>query len=493
MAFAKPSRFLPNANRSSLPRPPSLVQRGVRAFRTPFCRIPLPSRSIEQRNAYPSVVGDQASSRLSTPKKQEKEYRLAPRSRPSAALSPAQYSRFLLLVAGLGGLLYGVDVGIIAGALPYLEATSGLNAQQLSFIVAAVLLGSVLSTLFAGALADRAGRKPVMVSSGILFVVSIPTIALAHGYGSLVFGRLLQGISAGLIGIVVPLYLAECLGADNRGRGTAMFQWILTLGILAAAAIGMYFSIRVEHVAVRGSADALFAFKERAWRSIFWVSLPPGILFVTGSFLVSESPRWLFRQGRQTAALAALRRSRNESQAMVEFKEMEFGAAAEGSAGGGPRRRGKDSLLQRKYLIPFVLACIIPACNQTTGINSIIGYNTTILLRAGLTDVQAHWGYVLLTAVNFLATIGGVLLVDRKGRKFLLSVGTAGIIGALLVVGMLFYRTERLGVDCGPSLQRLVAAGQTLSLSFDRPAAERLLTSPGRAPRRPRVVPLHSS
>src|SRR5580693_5338649 len=92
------------------------------------------------------------------------------------------YNRFLLLVAGLGGLLYGIDVGIIAGALPYLEATSHLNAGQLSFIVAAVLLGSVLSTLFAGAMADVLGRKPMMILSGVLFVVSVPAIALAQGY-----------------------------------------------------------------------------------------------------------------------------------------------------------------------------------------------------------------------------------------------------------------------------------------------------------------------
>ena len=93
----------------------------------------------------------------------------------------AGYNRFLLLVAGLGGLLYGVDVGIIAGALPYLEATSGLNAGQLSIVVAAVLLGSVISTLFAGALADWMGRKFLMALSGALFVISIPVIALAHG------------------------------------------------------------------------------------------------------------------------------------------------------------------------------------------------------------------------------------------------------------------------------------------------------------------------
>ncbi|HSM76621.1 MAG TPA: MFS transporter, partial [Bryobacteraceae bacterium] len=197
------------------------------------------------------------------------------------------YNRFLLLVAGLGGLLYGVDVGIIAGALPYLEATSGLNAGQLSIVVAAVLLGSVISTLFAGMLADWMGRKTVMTLSGILFVLSIPTIALSHGYEPLVLGRLLQGISAGLIGVVVPLYLAECLTPSNRGKGTAIFQWLLTLGIVTAALVGMYFSFRVDEVTKLGDPAKLLAFKDTAWRSIFWVSLPPGLLFVIGSLLVA--------------------------------------------------------------------------------------------------------------------------------------------------------------------------------------------------------------
>src|SRR6266436_7732170 len=137
----------------------------------------------------------------------------------------SSYNRFLLIVAGLGGLLYGVDVGIISGALPYLEATSTLSRGQLSIVVAAVLLGSVISTLFAGLLADWMGRKPLMMLSGLTFVVSIPVIALSHGYGPLFFGRLLQGISGGFIGVVVPLYLAECLVASTRGKGTAVFQW----------------------------------------------------------------------------------------------------------------------------------------------------------------------------------------------------------------------------------------------------------------------------
>ena len=136
-----------------------------------------------------------------------------------AAVDPNRtYNRLLLLVAGLGGLLYGVDVGIIGGALPYLEATSGLNASQLSIIVAAVLLGSVISTLFAGLLADWLGRKPLMVISAAIFVLSIPIIALSHGFGPLFSGRLLQGVSGGLVGMVVPLYLAECLSARIEER-----------------------------------------------------------------------------------------------------------------------------------------------------------------------------------------------------------------------------------------------------------------------------------
>ncbi len=394
----------------------------------------------------------------------------------------AGYNRFLLLVAGLGGLLYGVDVGIIAGALPYLEATSGLNAGQLSIVVAAVLLGSVISTLFAGALADWIGRKLLMTLSGVTFVVSIPVIALAHGYEPLVLGRLLQGISAGLIGVVVPLYLAECLAATNRGKGTGIFQWLLTLGIVTAAVVGMYFSFRVEEVAKLGDPARLFAFKDTAWRSIFWVSLPPGILFVIGSLMVAESPRWLFRRGQHDAAYTALLRSRTTQQADLELAEMQHAAIAEktdASAGA----KAKESLLRRKYVIPFVLACVILACNQATGVNSIIGYNANILLQSGLSDVQAHWGYVLFTIVNFLMTIGGIVLVDRKGRKFLLSIGSAGIIVSLLCTGILFRRTESQRVDARAAVQSEVTVDQTIALRYDEKTAGALLNSTGNAGR----------
>ncbi len=397
----------------------------------------------------------------------------------AAAESKTGAVRFLLFIAGLGGLLYGIDVGIIAGALPYLEATSGLDANQLSFIVAAVLLGSVISTLFAGVLADLIGRKYLMAISGLLFVVSIPMIALSHGYANLVLGRLLQGISAGLIGVVVPLYLAECLSASTRGKGTGIFQWLLTLGIVAAALIAILFSMWLAGVEKLGDADKLFAAKDLAWRSIFWVSLPPGLLFVIGSLIVPESPRWLFRRGRKDAALAALLKTRTPRQADIEMQEMEDAAAAETSKSSG--RGGKESLLHRRYILPFILACIILSCTQLTGVNSIIGYNATILIQAGLSDVEAHWGYVILTSVNFLVTMIGVALVDRNGRKFLLALGTAGIIVSLVCAGWMFHRTEASRVDCRAAVQKMVADGDKLQLPFDQSKADELLTTAGSA------------
>jgi len=319
------------------------------------------------------------------------------------------------------------------------------------------------------------GRKRLMILSGLIFVASIPVIALASGFGPLLAGRLLQGISGGLIGIVVPLYLAECLSASNRGKGTGIFQWLLTLGIVAAAAIGVYFSYRVAFVARTASPDALFHFKDLAWRSIFWVSLPPGLLFALGSFFVTESPRWLFRKGRLDEARAALLRSRTPEQADIEMEEMASVAAAANSTSLGSKTR--DSLLRRKYVIPFLLACAILFLNQGTGINSIIGYNTGILLQSGLSDLAAHWGYVLFTTVNFVLTMVGMQFVDRRGRRFLILLGTGGVIASLVGVGLLFIRSEKATVNAASAVQAQVGPDQSLSLKFDSAQAQQLLAS----------------
>jgi MFS family permease len=305
-------------------------------------------------------------------------------------------------------------------------------------------------------------------------------IALSQGYVLLFSGRLLEGISGGLIGVVVPLYLAECLAASERGKGTAVFQWLPVSSMLFAALIGIYFSYRVMAVAGTGDAAALFAYEDHAWRNLFWVALPPGILFLIGSLIVSESPRWLFKRGRKEQALAALLRSRSESQARLELQEMEA-AALSASTVSSSGKNVQESLLHRKYVVPFVLACLVLFCTQTTGINSIIAYNGAILLQSGLSDLHAHWGLVIFMATNFLLTMVGMVLVDRKGRKFLLTLGTSGIIVSLVGVGILFLRTEKVSVDARAQLQAMTTPTQELMLRFNPAEAGQLLAAQGDA------------
>ncbi|MCY4753687.1 MFS transporter [Pelomonas aquatica] len=400
-------------------------------------------------------------------------------------LQGPRYMRFLLFIAGMGGLLYGIDIGIIAGALPYLESTAvaawRLSAQQLSFIVAAVLLGSVLSSLFAGALADAIGRKPAMLLAGALFTLSIPVIALADGYVPLLMGRLLQGVSGGLIGVVVPLYLAECLSAERRGRGTAMFQLLLTIGLVVAALIGLVQARGVEAASAAAQAaggdvqQALFAARDHAWRSIFWMSLAPGLVFTLGGLLLSESPRWLLRRGRAEAALATLRRSLPEAQARETL------AAMAASGGATAAATAAEPLLSRRYVLPFLLACLVLACTQATGINSVLAYAVTILNAAGLPGSMANWADVAIKLLNAAVTVLAVSLVDRKGRKFLLMLGSGGIALSLLGAALLFQSAEDELRDVGPALAAR-QQGDTLTLQLDAAQWRALGADPAAGP-----------
>ena len=400
-------------------------------------------------------------------------------ARGATALDGVRYSRYQLFIAGMGGVLYGIDIGIISGALPYLESTAAtawkLSAQQLSFIVAAVLLGSVLSSLFAGALADAIGRKKAMLLAGALFTLSIPVIALADGYAPLLLGRLLQGISAGLIGVVVPLYLAECLSAERRGRGTALFQLLLTLGLVVAALIGLVQAQAVDAASAAAQQaggnieQAVFAARDHAWRSIFWMCLAPGLVFTLGGVLLSESPRWLLRRGRVDAALAALRRSSSDAQAHEDLRAIEQSAAASGEGRTGVR----DPLLSRRYVLPFLLACLVLACTQATGMNSILSYAVNILNAAGLPGSMANWADVAIKLLNAAATVLAVSLVDRKGRKFLLKLGSAGIVFSLLAAALLFQSTEGDQRDVRPALVAQ-QQGDDLTLRLDAPQWQRL-------------------
>ena len=206
--------------------------------------------------------------------------------------------------------------------------------------------------------------------------------------------------------------------ASNRGKGTGIFQWLLTLGIVTAALVGVYFSSAWTRS--RSSATLPDSGLQRHRVAWHFLGLVASRHSVCDWQLHGRGVAALAACGaaRKRLPIAALLRSRTTEQADLELKEMQEVIAA-GKGKTLPGAKASESLLRRKYVIPFVLACIILACNQTTGINSIIAYNTNILLQSGLSDVAAHWGYVVFTIINFLVTFGGVVLVDRKGRKFL--------------------------------------------------------------------------
>ncbi|WP_252263404.1 MFS transporter [Paracidobacterium acidisoli] len=363
------------------------------------------------------------------------------------------YGRFVIFIAGLGGLLYGIDVGIIAAALLYLSKTVNLNLAQTSLIVAAVLGGSMVSSPVAGVLADWCGRKKIMIVSGSMFVASVVLIVISQGFTSLFLGRLLQGMSGGVIAVVVPLYLAESLGANRRGQGTAVFQFMLTFGIALAAFIGFFYTRQAEatiaHAA--GNLELIRAAQNHAWRGMFLAVIYPGLLFFAGAFFLTESPRWLMRRGRREEALRALRRSASEQDAELALQEM--ASAPDQSREGKAAARDAGSLLKKKYVLPFILACIVLAFNQATGINSVLGFLVVILRQAGMTATHATQGDVVVKLLNCVMTLVAVALVEKKGRTFLLKIGTAGIVLSLLAGGFVFLSFESQRVDVKSRIQ----------------------------------------
>ncbi len=380
-----------------------------------------------------------------------------------------RYAKFLLVMAGLGGLLYGVDVGVIAAALPYIERTSTFTQNEIGWIVGMALWGSLPSSMVAGLLAEWFGRKRMIVVSALLFLISIPVICASGffeggNFWMMVGGRGLQGAAAGLFGVIVPMYLAECLDADSRGKGTGMFQLLLTIGLVFVAVIGFFVTsvigdakIAVDAKAVEKGVEAAavtFAqIKEwmapdqitswvHAWQTIFLLSCIPGIILFIGAFRLKESSRWLYRKGRKDEALASLAANNGEAKAKEILDEM-IAADEAAAAEKAKNAAATDSLFQKKYVIPFILAVVILACNQTTGINSVLNYTVTIFQKTGMQGAFANISDVAIKVMNCVMTVVACALVDKKGRKFLLKLGTSGIIIGLCGVGSIFFAISK--------------------------------------------------
>ena len=314
---------------------------------------------------------------------------------------------FLFTMAGLSGLLYGIDIGVIAAALPYLKAATAFTDAQLSLIVGAVVMGAVVSALFAGALAERFGRRPVILLAAAAFTLSVPVICFSSGsFAIMMAGRLIQGASQGLISVVMPMYLAETLPADIRGKGTGFFHLMLSIGLVAVAMLGFVIATWTGDAAAADSVVSLAA-KTRAWQLNFWIAGVPGILLLLGGLRLCESPYWLKKSGCE-----------------VEAEENE------GRPGG--------SVWQRKYMMPFTLVFVILICTQATGINALMNYSVSILSEVGLPGRLSNAADTVIKIVNLVMTLFALTLVDRRGRRFLLMTGTLGVIAAHVVAGLIF-------------------------------------------------------
>jgi sugar porter (SP) family MFS transporter len=327
------------------------------------------------------------------------------------------YNKWLLFVAmffaAIGGMLYGYDIGIINGALAPIQHEFNLSDTQLSFLAGSVLYGGAFATLFSGYLADLIGRKNMIVISAIIFIISVFMIYMAYDYTSLFIGRLVQGISVGIITIVVPLYITETVPSHIRGRATVSFQLMLTFGIVFANAASIFF-IDTGH-----DAD---------WRGMFLTALIPGIIMLIGSFLLVRSPRWLAMKGELQKALNVLLKTRDEKQARNEFQSITTSIK---------QNTTKDSFIklfcQKQYLKPLLIVFFIAMLGQLTGINSFLQMSSIFLHKAGLNSAMgAMVGTTLATAVNFGVTIISIFIADKVERKYIVSVGTFGIVISLL-------------------------------------------------------------
>ncbi len=325
------------------------------------------------------------------------------------------FTILIISFAGLGGILYGYDIGIIAGALLFIKKEIILSPGQISILIAAVLGGGSIATLIAGPLSDWLGRRTMITVAAITFIAGIIILVSSHTFSGILSGRLIEGIGVGIITIIIPLYLAEAAPAAIRGSSVTAFQLFLTGGILLAYVVALLF----EHTG--------------SWRDMFLCSLIPAVLLFVGSFFIIESPRWLFLRGKKDKAASALKRSRSQQESDHDIHMM---TKLETEAAAKQKPKLIKMIFKKRYIFPFTIAFIVAVLTQLTGINVFLQLCTIILQHSGLhSNITAMLGSVGIGLTNFVMTLLAMILVDKVGRKPLLIIGTIGIVISLSFLG----------------------------------------------------------
>ena len=328
------------------------------------------------------------------------------------------YVVLVCLVAALGGLLFGYDTAVIAGAIGFLQAHFHLDPAMKGWAASSALLGCVLGVSFAGILSDRAGRKKMLLFSACLFLGSAVGTALAGSFAHFVLARILGGVGIGIASMASPMYIAEITPARIRGRMVSANQFAIISGMLV-----IYF---VNYFIARHGDEAWNA--ATGWRWMFASGAIPSVLFLVLLLWVPESPRWLVEQGLKERARGILSRIGGESFADTELSSIEEIVLREKHMPSGLLAPGVKPVL----LIGVALAVL----QQVTGINVFLYYAPEIFKRLGSGVNAALLQTIIVGAVNMLFTVIAIQTVDAIGRKPLMIVGASGMGVSLLAMGL---------------------------------------------------------
>ena len=329
-----------------------------------------------------------------------------------------------IVVGALGGLLFGFDTAVIAGTTQQLSQVFSLTPKELGFTVSIALLGTIIGAIFSGILGDRlGGRESLRILAGF-YIISALGCAFAWNWPSLLVFRFIGGLGIGGSSVLGPVYIAEIAPARWRGLLVGSFQINIVIGILVA-----YLS---------NYLIGLAGFGMNEWRWQLGIAAAPAILFLIMLFGIPRSARWLVTQYRLPEARLVLEKLGSDNP-QGELDEIVASVHVEDAPHSEP-------LFQRKYRLPIYLAFTVAAFNQLAGINAILYYLNYIFAMAGFSKVSGDLQAVAVGAMNLLATLLGMSLIDKLGRKTLLLIGGFGMTFCLSGVAIIFFSHQHQGL-----------------------------------------------
>ncbi|TCC98285.1 sugar porter family MFS transporter [Pedobacter psychroterrae] len=338
------------------------------------------------------------------------------------------YLGLITMVASLGGLLFGFDMAVISGVLPFVEKQFSLTPLQEGWFVSSALVGCIIGVSFSGDLSDRLGRKMLLFLSAFLFLISAIGCSLVAELNLLIAARLVGGIGVGIASIVVPLYLSEISPAAIRGRLVTFYQLAITVGILLAYVTNsLLLGYSEQYAGTAGAGIFDLVYIAEVWRGMFSIGTVLALLFVLGLFFVPESPRWLIKKGR-------LKEGQDILKKINDGREEAISTEAEHNENGSYKELFTPKL--RKALL---LGILLPLFSQLSGINAIIYYGPSILHDAGIDLSNSFLGQIIFGLANLVFTFIAIWKVDQWGRRPLYLIGTVGATISLFITGLLFY------------------------------------------------------